>query len=182
MTPRRGWGRLLVLAAVAFVLQATLAEAVRVGTAWPDFCLAAVMLAALRSGGRAAGACGLGLGLAVDLFAGRWLGLHAAVWGAVGYAFGRLAAPFDERSRVVAFLGTGLGAAVAWLLEAAFVAVEARSVDVYAVLAQLLPHAAVTAALAALAAPWDLGLPPRAQAEADRMATIRLWLGSPHRG
>ncbi|MBX5475647.1 MAG: rod shape-determining protein MreD [Clostridia bacterium] len=176
MKTRRGWGWLVAVCFAAYTLQVTLAEVLRAGPAWPDFCLAVVMFAAMRSGGRVAGWCGLGLGLAVDAFAGRWLGFHSLVWGAVGYAFGRLSAPFDERNRLVAFVGTGLGAALAWVMEAAFVASQVRGADAVSVLAQLVPHAVGTAALVAAVAPYDLGLPPRAQAEHDRMATIRLWL------
>lgn len=175
MKPRRDARWTFVWGAAAFVLELGLADAVRLGPAWPDLAFAYVAAVALLSGARHGLLAGAGLGLMVDLYSAHWLGLHALAYGAAGWGLGRLVAPFDEQNRAVAFLAAGLGGLFAASVQAVVVAVLAGGLDVRALVFAALPSVLFTALFVALVAPWDLGLPRRTETEGRELRELKLW-------
>lgn len=175
MTRKRDSRWIVVAGAVAFVLQLGLADRLAVGPGWPDLALAFVCLVALASGGRHAMYAGAGLGLALDLFGGHWVGIRTLVYAVGGNLLGRLVTPFDERSRPIAFFGAGLTAVGVLVAEAAWVAVLAGGLDVEDFVLRAVPNVVLTAAIVTFFAPYDLGFPRRTETGAQELRELKLW-------
>lgn len=85
----------MLLAYLALALQATVAQAVGVGSIRPDLPLIAVVFLASRRGAATGALAGFFIGLGQDLTNPAFLGLNALAKGCIGYGLGRMRDRFD---------------------------------------------------------------------------------------
>ena len=80
--------RHILLLALAFVLQTTWVDSIKIGSIKPDLLIVALSLVALRSGPVVGAYTGLGLGIFQDLYMPAYLGVNALAKSLIGAGFG----------------------------------------------------------------------------------------------
>lgn len=80
--------RYILLLALAFVLQTTWVDSIKIGSVKPDLLIVALSFVALRSGPVVGAYTGLGLGIFQDLYMPADLGINALAKSLIGAVFG----------------------------------------------------------------------------------------------
>ncbi|MDI3269836.1 MAG: rod shape-determining protein MreD [Bacillota bacterium] len=157
---------------LALLLQFSLGEFFRRWLVSPDWVLAVVTLAAIKSGPYYGLGAGAALGFLLDLLSGRWLGLRVLAYAPAAYLVGLWTGSFHERHRLAGFLAGIFTAGFSFLVQSFWITFLGGGSPSLAGGGDTLGRILFTAFWAALLIPYDLGFPQRPAGEPQELTLV----------